>query len=188
MGFSKLKIPRICEHCQKPFEAKTILTRFCTKSCNDKYLKSKKKIDKRNQETLKLLEQSAFKIADIQTRPYITVSEATVLFGISKDTVYRLVKSGKVPGANLGQRLTRVSRKHLESLFTSVDLPQEKDEPSIKTTYEIDECYTLAEVSEKFNVNPSTVTSIIRRFSIPKMQVGNFVYVPKVLIDKILQK
>lgn len=188
MGFSKLKIPRICEHCQKPFEAKTVLTRFCTKSCNDKFSKAKKRIDKQNEETIKLLENSASKIADIQTRPYITVAEATVLFGISKDTVYRLVKSGKLPGANLGQRLTRVSRKHIESLFTLVDLPEEKDDHSIKTTYEIDECYNLAEVSEKFNANPSTVTSIIRRFSIPKMQVGNFVYVPKVLIDQILQK
>lgn len=34
----------------------------------------------------------------------------------------------------------------------------------------------------------TTVSSILRRFSIPKRQVGNYVYVPKVLIDKILQK
>ena len=33
MGFSKLKIPRICEFCENPFEAKTVTTRFCCKAC-----------------------------------------------------------------------------------------------------------------------------------------------------------
>ena len=32
MGFSKLKIPRVCEFCENPFEAKTVTTRFCCKA------------------------------------------------------------------------------------------------------------------------------------------------------------
>jgi hypothetical protein len=31
MGFSKLKIPKICEFCEKPFEAKTITQGFVVK-------------------------------------------------------------------------------------------------------------------------------------------------------------
>lgn len=188
MGFSKLKIPRVCEQCQKAFEAKTITTRFCSKSCANKSVKEKAKLAKGKENTQKLLEQSTLKIAQIQTRPFISVSEATVLFGISKDTIHRLIKAGQIPAANLGQRLTRVSRSHIELLFSVVDLPKEKAEAPVKVYYEINECYTLSEVSEKFNVNPSTVSSILRRFSIPKRQVGNYVYVPRVLIDKILQK
>ena len=37
MGFSKLGIPKLCEYCQKPFEAKTITTRFCCKECSRHY-------------------------------------------------------------------------------------------------------------------------------------------------------
>ena len=40
-------------------------------------------------------EQSTNQIAQIQTRPYISITEATVLFGISKDTIRRLIKAGK---------------------------------------------------------------------------------------------
>ncbi len=33
MGYSKLKIPKICEFCGNPFEAKTVVTRFCSREC-----------------------------------------------------------------------------------------------------------------------------------------------------------
>jgi excisionase family DNA binding protein len=60
-------------------------------------------------------------IADIQSRPYISIPEATLLlFGISKDALHRLIKCGKIPAHNLGQRLTRISRIHLESLFVPI--------------------------------------------------------------------
>ncbi|MDR1119686.1 MAG: hypothetical protein LBM08_02065, partial [Dysgonamonadaceae bacterium] len=32
MGASKLRLPKVCEHCGKAFEAKTVTTRFMAKS------------------------------------------------------------------------------------------------------------------------------------------------------------
>ncbi len=124
----------------------------------------------------------------MQTRPYISITEATILFGISKDTIRRLIKTGKVPAVNLGQRLTRVSRVHLEAMFTTVIIPEQPKEQPVKLQYNTNECYTIAEVSEKFGVSLSTVSNTIRRNSIPKRQVGKFVYVPKEQIDKIFSK
>ncbi|GHV04968.1 hypothetical protein FACS189416_4050 [Bacteroidia bacterium] len=98
-----------------------------------------------------------------------------------------LIKAGKIPAINLGERLTRVSRTHIESMFTAVVLPEEKpqEQQPIKLQYEPSECYTINEISEKFGVSLSTVSGTIRRNSIPKRQVGKFVYVPKEQIDKI---
>lgn len=120
MGFSKLKIPKICELCGKPFEAKTVITRFCSSSCANKSGKAKKRQAKEDEQRQTILEQSANQIAQIQTRPYISISEATTLFGISKDTIRRLIKAGKIPAINLGERLTRISRTHIEAMFTAV--------------------------------------------------------------------
>lgn len=50
MGFSKLKIPKICEQCHKPFEAKTITTRFCSNLCASKNGKEQKKQEKERRE------------------------------------------------------------------------------------------------------------------------------------------
>lgn len=187
MGVSKLKIPKICEHCEKPFEAKTVTTRFCSSTCANKSGRARKQQAKEFEQKQTILEQSANQIAQIQTRPYISISEAVFLFGISKDTIHRLIKAGKIPAINLGQRLTRISRTHVESMFTAVSLPEQKtqEQQTVKLQYEPSECYTIGEISEKYGVSLSTVDKTIRKNSIPKRQVGKFVYVPKIMIDKI---
>ncbi len=188
MGSSKLKIPKVCEQCGKPFEAKTVVTRFCSSSCANKSGKERKREAKDAERKQTILEQSVGKIAQMQTRPYISITEATILFGISKNTIHRLIKARKVPAVNFGERLTRVSRVHLEAMFTTVVLPESPKEHPVKLQYDTKECYTIAEVSEKFGVSPSTVSNTIRRNSIPKRQVGKFVYVPKEQIDKVFSR
>jgi len=184
MGKSKLKIPRTCECCGKTFEAKTVVTRFCSRACAYKSDNNKKKAERQEAKQQVL-------IAQIPTnRPYISVTEAVLLFGISRDTIYRLIRIGKIPAVNIGQRLTRISRTHLETMFTAVSIPKEKpqEQQPVKLHYEQSECYTIGDVSEKYGVSPSTVKNLICRNSIPKRQVGRFVYVPKIMIDKLLAK
>ncbi|OAV74710.1 DNA binding domain, excisionase family [Bacteroidales bacterium Barb7] len=187
MGVSKLKLPKVCEHCGKAFEAKTINTRFCSDTCNNASLHMRKKEALEEERKQQILQESAAAIAAIQTRPYISIAEAVVLFGISKDTIRRLIKAGKIPAINLGECLTRVSRTHIESMFTAVAMPEEKpqEQQPVKLQYEPSECYMINEISEKYGVSLSTVSSTIRRYSIPKRRVGKFVYVPKEQIDKI---
>lgn len=184
MGYSQLKIPKICGQCWKPFEAKTVITRYCSTSCNNKSIKEKKKQAKDAERKQVIQKQSANQIAAIQTRPYISITEATILFDISKNTIHRLIKAGKVPAMNLGQRLTGVSRTHIEAQFTAVEIPKEPKEQPMKLHYEKDECYTINEIFQKYGVSLSTVDNVIRWNSLPKRQIGNYVYVPKELINK----
>jgi excisionase family DNA binding protein len=190
MGVSKLKLPKVCEHCGKAFEAKTVNTRFCSDACNSASIRKRKKEALEKERKQQILQESAAAIATIQTRPYISIAEAVVLFGISRNTIHRLIKAGKIPAINLGERLTRISRTHIEAMFTAVALPEQKpqEQQAVKLQYEPSECYTIGEVSEKYGVSPSTVSNIIRRNSIPKREVGKFVYVPKEMIDKILAR
>lgn len=185
MGFSKLKIPKLCEFCQKPFEAKTVTTRFCSKYCSEKLGKRQKQVAKEMEARKTLLENSVFKIAELQTRPYISVSEAEMLFGISKNTIHRLIKSKKIPAINLGERLTRVSKIDIEQMFLAVEIPKKKEIVVEKPNFEVGNCYTISEISSKFHADPGTITNLIKRNKIPTKKVGSFVYVPKNLIDKI---
>lgn len=185
MGFSKLRIPRICEHCSKPFEAKTITTRFCSISCNNKELRAKVQREKEQVEKQTLLKKYQGKIAEAQSKEFISVSEATVMFGISKDTVHRMIRSGLLTGVNLGVRLTRVKRADLESIFNVVEVPKDNNKKVKINDFEVGNCYTLSEITEKYKANPSTVSNLIKRNKIPTKQVGSFVYVPKRYIDEI---
>lgn len=190
MGVSKLKLPKVCEHCGKAFEARTFNTRFCSDSCNNASLRKRKKQALEDERKQQILQENTVAIASIQTRPYISIAEAVVLFGVSKDTIRRLIRAGRIPAFNMGERLTRISRSHMEEMFTAVAVPEEKsvEQKPVKLQYEPHECYTIAEVSEKYGVSLSTVSNTIRRNSIPKRQVGKFVYVPKDMIDKLFAR
>ena len=180
MGISKLKIPKICEYCGKPFEAKTVITQYCSKECGHKADNARKKAGRKEAKQQKLIAQVP------KDRPYISISEAVLLYGISRDTIYRLVRMGKIPAVNLGERLTRINRAHLDTMFKPLAVVPIVPEKQIKKMeYSQEECYTIGEITEKFGVSPSTVSNTIRRNSIPKKQIGKFVYVPKVEIDKI---
>ena len=90
---------------------------------------------------------------------------------------------GMLAGANLGIRLTRIDRAQLEQLFTVIVVPEEQIKPKV---YELDKCYTIGECLRKYNIPECRLESIIRAFNIPKRKVGNFVYIPKSEIDKVL--
>ena len=113
------------------------------------------------------------------------MSEAVTLFGISRDTIHRLIKSKKIPAINLGERLTRVSKIDIEQMFTAVEMPDKSKGIPEKPNFEVGNCYTISEISSKFYADPGTVTNLIKRNKIPTKKVGSFVYVPKNLIDKI---
>ena len=81
MGISKLKIPKICHQCGKPFEAKTVTTVYCSHYCIDKVSKARKKQAIEEERTQTLLQENIQNIAEIQSRPYITIAEAVVGFG-----------------------------------------------------------------------------------------------------------
>jgi len=187
MGISKLKIPKICPQCGKAFEAKTVTTVYCSHYCVDRVSKARKKQALEEERTQTLLQEKAETIATIQTRPYITIAEAVVLFGISKNTLHRLIKAGKIPAVNLGERLTRVSREHIKAMFTAVPVPEEEpQEPQqVELQHETSECYTITEAAKKYNVPHSTMATMVRRSNIPKKKVGIFLYVPKTEIDNI---
>lgn len=149
MGVSNLKIPKICEQCEKPFEAKTMTTRFCSHLCADKNGKKRKKKEKELKEREKVLEKYVDKIAVLQLREFISVGEAVILFGISKSTIHRLIKRKVVRSVNLGERLTRINKLELEKLFSPIIIDEkEKEKQELRKKYKKEDCYTISQGEE----------------------------------------
>ena len=181
MPVSKFILQRNCENCGKQFNAKTVYSKYCCEKCSEAATRKKKALEKEEEKREHLANQIP---AD---RPYISIQEAVILFGISRDTIYRQIKKGNIPAVNLGERLTRISRVHIEAMFPKVEIIQSA-QPLIEQTklnYDPSECYTIGEITEKFGISASTVQKTIRKCSIPKKQIGKFVYVPKLEIDRL---
>lgn len=115
------KISKQCAICGKSFIPKTINSIHCSKYCtNIAYRKRKVQLKKKEQ-----LETIANKIPD--DRKYVSVPEAIALFGMTKSTLYKHIRQGQIPAANLGTRLIRIDRTIMEKIF-----PLRKDTFEVK--------------------------------------------------------
>ncbi len=180
MPAAKFEIIRKCQICGESFMAKTIDSWNCSTKCSRIAWKRKKDEELRMQK----LDAIAKKIP--KSKELISVPEAYALFGISKETIYRLVRKGLITSTNLGERQIRVSKEELLKLYPLRRKALEKPRVVPKLySMEIKDCYTIGEVSEKFKLDDSTVYLHIRKYSIPTRQIGNYVYVPKKEIDNL---
>ena len=180
MPAAKFEIVRKCKVCGEPFKAKTIESWYCSPSCSKIAWKRNKDEELRMQK----LDEVVKKIP--KSKDYITVPEAYALFGISKETLYRLIRKSVISSVNVGERQTRVSKEELLKLYPLRKKALAKPKPVAKLySLEPKDCYTIGEISKKFHLEDSTVYLHIRKYSIPTRQIGNFVYVPKKEIDNL---
>ena len=157
-----LEIRRKCKVCGKVFIAKTLDSQFCCKRCGDVF--RKRQLDaKKREETL-----------------------SRIILQI-RDTIYRLIRKGRIPAINLGTRLTRIKREDLEKLIPTRDAIKAEKAKPIPRLYNLEpeNCYTVGEICKKYHINDSSVWAHVRKYSIPSRQIGNFVYIPKEEIDNL---
>ena len=100
-------IQRSCEECGKIFTPPTLVSKYCCPACSKRAYK-KRQVAK---------EKEAIRQALIRRIPsnkgYLTVKEAMLIYGISKDVLYRMIRQGLIPSYNFGQRLIRLSRQYI---------------------------------------------------------------------------
>ncbi|MGI4727587.1 MAG: helix-turn-helix domain-containing protein [Janthinobacterium lividum] len=115
---STIRIIRICVECQTEFTAKTTLTRFCSKSCNGKNHKRRirnLKIEVSNKETI----AKSTSLQDINQKDYLNINESCLLIGISRTTLWRLIKSQNLKAHKVGNRII-IKRMELEQILKPI--------------------------------------------------------------------
>lgn len=180
---SNIKVQRFCKYCGSEFTARTTVTNYCSLPCSRKAYKAKEravKVEASNKETLQIRIKP---IEQIKAKDFLTVSDAAALLSTSRRTLYRLIENNTINAINLSQRKTLIRRSDIDKLFEQPKPPQK---PPQLTKYNIEDCYTITEVQNKFGISDSALTNITKRNHVPKIRKGKFTYVPKVIIDKLL--
>lgn len=114
---SNIRVPKTCQQCGKEFTAKTTATLYCSKPCNDKAYKERKRQEKeaaarKNAETPNPQELEA-----IKAKPFLTVRDVATLLNTSRVTVYTYIKEGRLEATNIGERKTLIKRESIDKLF-----------------------------------------------------------------------
>ena len=109
MTASKERILKICEYCGKSFYASKSTTRYCSKQCNSYAYKAAKREEKvKMAETMRHRKASEKSMSEILVKEYLTIQEVAILLGLSRQTIYNMVYSGKLRASKITSRLSLI--------------------------------------------------------------------------------
>jgi len=181
---SNMKVQRICQHCGKEFTAQTTVTKFCSVLCAGRAYKAKARNQSIQEENIAEPKMDKIRpIEELKRKEYLTIAETCMLLSVSRWTVWRAIRSQSIKSGKMGRRILIV-REGLEKIFERPEPLLLQAEPE---KYDVSECYTLTEVQEKYQISAAGLYEVIKRNNVPKLKVWRFVYVPKKIIDKLLQ-
>lgn len=78
-----------------------------------------------------------------------------LIYGISKDALYRMIRKGLIPSYDCSQRQTRLSRQYMDEHFKIKVVGRKKKKEVL--SFEPKDCYTIGEIAKKFHINESSV-------------------------------
>ncbi|MGY3212534.1 helix-turn-helix domain-containing protein [Mucilaginibacter sp. HD30] len=178
---SNFTVNRICEHCGNVFEAKTTVTRFCSKLCNKRFCKARERgriMASMDHVVQKMLEGNSAEQVNVD---FLDVKSAAKLLRASDKMIYSLINLGKLNAVNLSKRKTLVARKDIDKLF---ELPQVVQLKELKPP-PVSECYSMGEAQRIFRISDKALYEIIKRNNLFKFQEGSYTYVAKADLDRI---
>jgi len=183
---SNISITRVCEHCKKPFTARTTKTKYCSLSCSSKAYKVRQKqgkIEVSNTETFLKINKVKEPVND---KDFLTVKMASLLLNMSPKTIYRLIERNDINSFNFSERKTLIRRRDIDFYFDANLKILEKNKLELVANYNFDNSYTIQQIQDKFKISNGALYNIIMKFKIPKHKHGKYTLVKKEQIDKIL--
>ncbi|MDR6845560.1 helix-turn-helix domain-containing protein [Flavobacterium granuli] len=179
---TNIRIARICEFCKNEFTARTTKTQYCSLKCSSRAYKARtrqSKIDESNRQT-EIAQHPLLEA--VKTKDFLNINQASLLFGISRRTIYRIISRGELDIAKFGSR-TVIRRCDMDNFF-SLPLEQSMLRP-VQEFPGLEKCYTITQIQQKFGISPGALYMMIQRHGIAKYSVGKFNYVAKKDIDII---
>lgn len=177
---SNISISKICQHCGNEFTARQTVTKFCSNVCAKRAYKQRVRQEKINNTQAETKTIKTKPIAAIQAKDYLSVSEVCGLVGVSRRTIYRMMQKQELNFAKFGKR-TIIQRSDIDKVFAS---PKPTAKPE-ETKEVITEWVGLSEVQEKYKVSSTALQNIIKRYNIPRLQEGIFIFISKLHIENV---
>ena len=181
MSTSKFRVLRTCEFCGKEFYAQKVTTRFCSRRCNELAYKQRRRQRQITEAEARVLQKP---IEEVGSKEFLSLQDASVLFGITKRSVYNLIYNGVLQAFKFSSRMTFVRKADIEIMFEG-HLYTKKVKSERKP---ITEFYTTKEIQEKFGVSEAWVFKLAKEKKIPKVLHHGKTYWSKQHVDKHFAK
>lgn len=181
MSTSKFRVLRTCEFCGKEFYAQKVSTRYCSKRCNELAYKQRRRQRQITEAEARVLQKP---IEEVGNKEFLSLQDASVLFGITKRSVYNLIYNGVLQAFKFSSRMTFVRKADIKIMFEG-HLYTKKVKPERKP---ITEFYTTKEIQEKFGVSEAWVFKLAKEKKIPKVLYHGKTHWSKQHVEKHFSK
>lgn len=188
MTASKERILKICEYCGKSFYALKSTTRYCSKQCNSYAYKAAKREEKvKMAETMSHRKASEKSMSEILMKEYLTIQEVAILLGLSRQTIYNMVYSGKLRASKITSRLSLIRKRDIDYLVDSLPYTTNKS-ASKEAVYAnrelpVPEYYSAKEIAEVHNTYETAIYEIVKKVKISRISIQGRVYWNKKEVD-----
>lgn len=175
-----MEIIKHCKCCGNQFIAHRMATMYCSKACNAKAtrVRKKKSIQKEYQELQNDLESSSEYSTPIAE--YLSPIQAAKLLGVSRATIYRYALDGVIKAVQF-KGLTIIRKSDIEKAFDNA--PEYKKRIAFSKKKEDSEYYTTREICEKYHITRKVILKRCERFNIPKVYDGRNTFFKKAYVD-----
>jgi len=113
---SNIRINRICQYCNKEFEARKTTSKTCSDYCAKMFYKARQKAAKIEQSNAETKQVIAKPIEEIKAKDFLSITDTCKLLGISRWTIWRIIKKEEIKAVKIGKRVV-ISRESINSLF-----------------------------------------------------------------------
>jgi len=185
-----MKIEKKCIYCGGSFTAQTLSTKYCSPDCNKKHYKVRIKKGEFSTASFKgdSLKKIIFKKqTTLNIKQFLSIKDACELLGLSRSTLYRLIKDNKIYVTKIGSRII-IPKPEIEELLkksTRTYIPDKVH--AIKQNFNIKNYYYIGEIQNEYGVSEKQLYTLILKFNVEKVTIGSFVYVLKSDIKKIFK-
>lgn len=193
MTASKEKILRVCEYCGKSFYAQKSTTRYCSKQCNSYAYKAARRKEKiKMAETMSQQKASEKSMSEIVVKEFLTIQEVAILLGLSKQTIYNMVYSGKLRASKITSRLSFIRKRDIDYLVDSLPYAKKKDVGKVeshgKQELPVPEYYSAKEIAEVHKTYDTAIYEIAKKTKILRISIHGRVYWNKKEVDDYFAK
>ncbi|MFW6275141.1 MAG: helix-turn-helix domain-containing protein [bacterium] len=185
---SNIEIKKVCQYCGNEFTARTTTTKYCGDVCAKRAYKARKrneKISKAKKETHQIKTKP---IQELKEKEFLSITDTYQLLGVSRRTVYRMIKRGDLKATKIGGR-TIIRKKDINQIFEQPE-PQQFEESNhnnnLDDLHNLEYDLTINEAVSKYNISDKAFYEFRKRYKIPTKKNGKFTYIPSVLVEKYL--
>lgn len=176
---TNIEIQKRCVVCGNMFTARTTVTKYCSASCTKRAYTNRvrnEKIEKAQANERQNLSLDK-RLAKIQEKPIITISDAATYLGVSRPTIYKYIETGQIKYTRLGSKFL-IKRIDIDILFTTKEYVRPEHSEKVITEF-----YTIEEIMEKYKVKKGCIYNRIKKKKIPKVIKRGIGYYSRTHVD-----